>query len=221
MQYFVQGSGGAGYLNALQETIDTTLTSDSWTITLPQELATSAGRSPSLLGYAAALCLIGARVPPFAAGYDGQPKASIPIRGLFDPILHPKKEPLERHRLFPKHYLETIGIDATRRVNQIANMAYVEWPDNIEISDTPPSVYWPKYAHLFTEEDLSAHALPDDWSNMEYDEFLAARRDAMAAVIRRGSRPLAVRRRSLASPRRSLPAFRPSVEMCVAATRPF
>ncbi len=185
-QNFVHASGAGGYLNAMQTTVETTLTPDYWTITLPQELATSAGRSPTLFAYAAALCLTGARVPPFASGHEGQAKASIPMVDLFDPILHPKKTPLERHHLFPKNYLAKIGVDATRRINQVANMSYVEWPDNIEISDTPPSVYWPKYSQFFTEQDRIDHALPDGWSSMEYDDFLAARRNAIAAVIRRG-----------------------------------
>lgn len=79
-------------------------------------------------------------------------------------------------------------------INQIANMALVEWSDNIKISDKPPGEYWPaqvaekrKTAGL-TDERLARqvgwHCLPDGWQAMEYQEFLAARRRLMAVVVR-------------------------------------
>lgn len=34
------------------------------------------------------------------------------------------------------------------------------------------------------------HALPDAWHEMDYDDFLAARRSLMAAVVRRGAERL-------------------------------
>lgn len=38
----------------------------------------------------------------------------------------------------------SLGIKDTRQINQIANMALVEWCDNIAISDLPPAQYWPE-----------------------------------------------------------------------------
>jgi len=65
-------------------------------------------------------------------------------------------------------------------------MSYVEWPENIEISDTAPSSYWPRYAGQFSSEDLFHHALPEDWEQMDYEQFLEERRKLMAQVIRKG-----------------------------------
>jgi hypothetical protein len=113
-------------------------------------------------------------------------KAALFLRDLFDPILVPKKAPVERHHLFPRKYLETLGITGIRTVNQIANLSYVEWPENIAISDTPPSQYWPQYAGQFTPEDRFHHALPDGWDTMPYVTFLDERRKMIAAVIRQG-----------------------------------
>lgn len=75
-------------------------------------------------------------------------------------------------------------------INQMANYALLEWPDNIAISDAPPSEYVPKIRPRFSDSDwqmmMDVHALPDGWENMSYADFLAARRPAMAKVIRRG-----------------------------------
>jgi hypothetical protein len=189
VQAFTVATDGEGYLDELRKTIDATLTADFWAITLPRDLATSAARAPGLFAYAAALCLLDARVPPFvpAEGPEGsEKKASVRIRDLFDPVVRPKKNPVERHHLFPRKYLETTGISGTRLINQIANLSYVEWPENIEISATPPSEYWPRYESQFTPQDRLHHALPNDWPELSYDEFLAERRSLMADVIKLG-----------------------------------
>jgi hypothetical protein len=187
VQSFTQASDGAEYLDRLRQAISTTLTSDYWTITLPQTLASSAARGPGLFAYAAALCLLNARVPPFVQqGTDHEQKASLFLRDLFDPVLHPKKTPIDRHHLFPRKYLEAQNVTGTRRVNQIANMAYVEWPENIDISDAAPSSYWPRFADQFSSEDLFNHALPRGWEQMDYEEFLESRRKLIAQVVRKG-----------------------------------
>ena len=187
VQAFTTATDGDEYLDELRKTIDATLTADFWNITLPRDLATSTARAPGLFAYAAAMCLLDARVPPFvpAEGIDGsEKKAAIRIKDLFDPVIQPKKNPVDRHHLFPRHYLETIGMTGTRVINQIANLSYVEWPENIEISATPPSEYWPKYEAQFTAEDMFHHALPPNWSQLSYEEFLAQRRSLMADVIK-------------------------------------
>ena len=186
VQQFSEATTADAYLDKLRSVIDAALTDDFWAITLPSELQTSAGRSPALSGYAASLCILNARVPPFVDAKGAGQKAALLISALFDPSLSPKKAPVERHHLFPRRYLEANGITGTRRVNQIANLAYVEWPENIEISDTAPKEYWPAYAAQFTEQDLFLHALPADWHEMEYEQFLEARRALMAEVIKKG-----------------------------------
>lgn len=189
VQAFTRAEDGEGYLNELRQTIDATLTSDFWAITLPRDLATSAARAPGLFAYAAALCLLDARVPPFvpAQGPDGgEKKAAIHIRDFFDPVVQPKKNPVERHHLFPRKYLESIGVSGTRNVNQIANLSYVEWPENIEISATPPSQYWPRYEAQFSPQDRLHHALPENWPDLSYEQFLQQRRSLIADVIKLG-----------------------------------
>lgn len=172
-----------GFVAALDRVVDDTLTSDFWSITLPNELATAASGSPALFAYLAALNILDAD----ALLSTGK------VRDRLDPALTTKKG-IERHHLFPRAYLrDVLGIKDTRQINQIANMALVEWNDNIAISDVRPSDYWPAQVASKTYLDpgrLAAqealHALPEGWTTMDYPEFLAQRRRLMASVTRKG-----------------------------------
>ena len=170
----------AGFIAMLDHIVADTFTDDYWGITLPNELATSSPRSPSLFAYYAALNLLSARVL----------FSKMHVAELLDPALKAKKSAAERHHLFPKGYLAKLGIAEIRDTNQIANYALVEWTDNIDISDTPPADYLPQYDARFTADELTQmrywHALPEGWEQMEYREFLEARRKGIARVIRDG-----------------------------------
>jgi len=160
--------------------IGTEFTDDFWRISLPNRLDTSAAISPYLFAYYAALNLLSAR-----ALFSNKK-----IADLLDPAHKAKKSAVERHHLFPKKHLRTLGIKVPRLTNQLANFALVEWDDNIGISGEPPEKYFPKYAERFSAEDLEEmcywHCLPKDWQHMEYADFLSARRELMAGVIRDG-----------------------------------
>jgi hypothetical protein len=75
-------------------------------------------------------------------------------------------------------------------INQMANYALLEWPDNIGISDSPPFEYVPVIRERFSNSEWSkmeeAHALPAGWERMDYPEFLDKRRHLMASIIRNG-----------------------------------
>ncbi len=171
-------SDADGFVAVLDRIVDDTFTDDYWNITLPNELATSSPRSPSLFAYYAALNLLGARAL----------FSNISVAELLDPALKAKKSAVERHHLFPKGYLAKLGITEVRDTNQIANYALVEWADNIAISADSPAKYIPKYEARFRPNELAQmhywHALPDDWAQMAYQEFLEQRRRRMARVIR-------------------------------------
>lgn len=175
-----EGAQAGGFVGAVNKMVDDTLTGDFWSITLPNELATSAARSPALFAYFAALNILDAD----ALLSTGK------VRERLDPAVIAKKG-IERHHLFPQAYLRNVlGIQDNRQINQIANMALVEWNDNIVISDLEPSVYWPQQVeakpHLADrlETQQQHHALPPDWTRMTYSEFLEGRRRLMAAVTR-------------------------------------
>jgi len=165
-----------GFVALLDGIVKDTMTDDYWNITLPNQLGTSAPRSPSLFAYYAALNLLGARVL----------FSKMKVSELLDPASKANRAALERHHLFPRGYLAKIGIADTRDVNQIANFALLEWPDNNDIGDQAPAKYYPRYAGRLSKEARYWHALPDRWEQMPYQDFLAARRKGMARVIRDG-----------------------------------
>lgn len=168
------------FLHTLDQIIKDTLTEDFWNISLVNALETSSARTPVLFAYHAALNLLDAQVL----------FSKMKVAELLDPALKAKKSATERHHLFPKGYLNTLGIAEVRDTNQVANYALVEWDDNIDISDKAPFEYFPLYAQRLKPEELIRmmewHALPEGWEKMEYTEFLAERRKLIAKVIRKG-----------------------------------
>jgi hypothetical protein len=169
----------------LDEVMQSTLTGDFWSITLPMNLNSSSARSPELFAFIAAQNRLDAPVL-FSHKKVGD---------LIDPALKTQRKPLERHHLYPRGWLEEQGETDLKVINQIANFALLEWPENIAISDDPPSGYVPKLRERFTpgewERMHALHALPADWETMAYEDFLDERRRLMAAVVRRGFESLA------------------------------
>jgi hypothetical protein len=137
-------------------------------------------RNPELFAYIAAQNRLGA---PVLFSHKS-------VSDLIDPALQMKKKALERHHLFPRAWLERQGVNDIRIVNQMANFALLEWPDNLGISDDPPSEYVPQVRKRFSNGDWEAmcdmHALPEGWERMDYQDFLPRRRQLMAGIIRRG-----------------------------------
>jgi hypothetical protein len=168
------------YIKTLNTIISTTLTSDFWSINIPEKLDSSSAVNPLYFAYLAALNKLNAPVL----------FSNKKVHELLDPVLHPNKKPLDKHHLFPRAWLERQGIREINQINQIANFALLEWPDNINISDGPPSEYVPELKKRFSEEVwknmCELHALPDGWESMSYDVFLVERRKLIAAVIKRG-----------------------------------
>jgi hypothetical protein len=170
----------SAFASTLTRIIRDTLTQDFWKITLPNNLETSSARSPAVFAYYAAMNVLGAPV------LFSKKK----IADLFDPGVKPKKKALDRHHLFPRAWLESQGITDLKWINQAANIALVEWPDDIAIGDTPPAEYVPRMRSRFQPEDwrrmCRLHALPDSWEQLPYEAFLAQRRLLMAGIIREG-----------------------------------
>lgn len=173
-------SGGETFIAVLNKIITDTLTPDFWSISLPNALDSSSARSPELFAYHAAQNLLGA---PVLFSHKK-------VTDLLDPTLKLKKKATERHHLFPRAWLESQEITDLKAINQAANYAFLEWPDNIDISDSPPSEYLPKMKARFSDSQWKTmcelHALPEGWEKMGYDDFLVERRSLMAQIIKRG-----------------------------------
>jgi len=156
------------------------LTNDFWTVTLPANLDSSSARNPELFAYVAAQNRLG--VPVLFSHKK--------VQDLLDPAIKTKKKALERHHLFPRAWLESQQVKDLKKINQLANFALLEWPENVDISDDPPDKYVPKIQPRFPPEEWERmhkdHALPENWHQMPYDGFLEQRRSLMAGIIRRG-----------------------------------
>ena len=173
-------STAVGFVQMLNHVCDITLNDDFWSFSLPNDLATSSPRSPSLFAYHAALILLDANVL----------FSRTKISELLDPAVQSNRSLVERHHLFPKGFLSKLGITSIRETNQIANYALVEWGDNSQISDSPPVDYLPEMKKRYGQSELDRmyqyHALPDNWEQLEYREFLERRRELIAQVIKEG-----------------------------------
>lgn len=175
------------FTSSIEKIIGDTLTSDFWTITLPNILETSSARSPALFAFYAAQSKLGAPVL-----FSNEKRVS----ELLDPYIRPKRKPLERHHLFPRAWLESQGITDMKLINQVANFALLEWIEHSKISDTPPHEYEATIRNDASKKKgfdpekwatmYELHALPEGWSQLPYMEFLKQRRVLMAQIIRRG-----------------------------------
>ncbi|MGJ5591796.1 GmrSD restriction endonuclease domain-containing protein [Micrococcus lylae] len=174
------------FLEAIDAQIARTLTADWWSLSFPEDLHTSNIFGPAYLGYVAALTILDADTL----------LSTLKVKDWLDPSRRPVKG-MEKHHLFPKDHLkQDLGITSYSHINQVANQALVEWSDNIEISNAKPSEYWDKQVRdKAIEGDRLAqqmwwHALPEDWTELPYDDFLKERRRLIAEVTYEGFRKL-------------------------------
>ncbi|MBR0149975.1 MAG: DUF262 domain-containing protein [Synergistaceae bacterium] len=162
--------------------VSETLTDDYFRITLPGSdgLAKSGSGNNAWYAYVAALNILGTKIL-FS-------QSSLPTSSLFMPGADGTRKSLEKHHLFPKAYLKSLGY-ADTQINQMANYAYIDWSDNAKITDDSPSSYYPAICEGMTPEAISCmedeNALPHGWQDMSYDDFLLERRKLMAGIIKR------------------------------------
>jgi len=178
-------SSSDDFVQALEGVMASTLTDDFWQETAPFNLTTALSRNPSMLAFYAAQCKLAAPVL----------FSDKPVADYFDPTIVAVKKAIEKHHLFPKNWLVGQGKANRKTTDQVANFSYVEWSENIQISDESPAEYVPRLKEVFDsaswEKMSNLHALPDGWERMDYETFLEARRTLIAGVIRRGYESLA------------------------------
>lgn len=175
-----------GYVSALDDALEETLTGDYWTHTLVSALATQKARAPFALAFRAAQVVLGTR-----ALFSDQL-----LQNLLDSPARSGRASSEAHHLFPDAWLHAEGIRERRHVNQVANLADVGWHENSVIGGGSPADYVPRLREKLALDDdrwarmHAEHALPPGWEVMEYEEFLRERRRRMADIIRAAFRQL-------------------------------
>lgn len=169
------------YRNFILNRINEKLTNDYFNITLVgSDGLDVAGRGNNAWNaYVAALNILNANVL-FS-------KSRLLLSKLFEPGTDGNRKSLEKHHLFPKAYLKGLGY-TDGKINRMANYAFIDWKDNMEILDESPAIYYPIICRDKSPEDIikmeEENALPHGWGNMSYEEFLAERSKLMSAKIK-------------------------------------
>lgn len=169
------------YKQFILSRVNERLTNDYFDITLvgSDGLAVSGRGNNAWNAYVAALNILNANIL-FS-------KSNLLVSKLFEPGTDGNRKSLEKHHLFPKAYLKSQGYPDSR-INQMANYAFIDWKDNMEILDAAPYVYYPVVCQGRSEEAIKKmeeeNALPHGWETMAYEDFLIERRKLMAAKIK-------------------------------------
>lgn len=170
------------FQKSLNNIINNTLTNDFWRISLPNDLLiTSNTSSPVANAFFASLIYNNIN-----ALFSNKK-----ISDLYDPSIKLKKSSLDKHHLFPKEYLKKEGLDLTQ-INQIANLTYLEYLDNIKISDKAPKDYYLEIENKYylgkesqLKDSLYQHGIPSNFYEMGYSDFLIKRRELIAELIKK------------------------------------
>lgn len=165
----------------LDSVIANRFTDDYFEYSLPSELNSSSATSPAWYGYIAAINVLGTPML-----FSTAPLSQYFILGTSG-----DKNSIDKHHIFPKNYLGKIGYNNDRDRNQIANFTYLDYATNIDISDAPPTEYVSRYRDKLGEEGYKLackqNALPENFEQLSYPEFLIKRRILMAQIVKKSS----------------------------------
>ncbi len=165
------------FVQKLEEIIEGKPTEDFWNITLPQKLVSSYTQNHAYLVYLAALI------------HDDMYVlfSNIKLKDYLNPFLKQKKKIIDLHHIFPRNYLKKKGINEVKEINQVANLIYIEYKDNISIGDKAPKEYWPLLMNnldvINEKKALKMYDLPENFWQLEYRDFLRERRFLMSKRI--------------------------------------
>lgn len=182
LNYFKNARNKDDFVKLLNTILESELTNDFWEITVPNKLLVSSSKKNALRNtFFVGLIRKGSNVL----------FSDRKVSDLFDPALKKRKKDLEKHHIFPKNYLvQKFNLDR-RQINQVANFTYLEFEDNIEISDSAPKDYFVdiKNKHYKNREPelkkmLADHCLPENFYDMDFNDFLKERRKLMAKTVR-------------------------------------
>lgn len=108
---------------------------------------------------------------------------------------------IQSHHIFPQNYLYKNGLDSEnhldrKKVNEIANRAFITRDSNYSISDTAPEKYIPKIEKEYPGA-ISKQFIPNNpklWVAEKYEAFLDERRTLIATEINKFLNALKARR---------------------------
>ncbi len=167
------------FVNYLDNSVKMRMNDTYFSVELVNDLTSSSATSPLWFGYVASINVLGTPML-----FSNTPQSKYLVIGASG-----DKKSIDKHHIFPKHYLETIGIDSDRDRNQLANFTYLDYNTNIDVSDDAPKLYVERFKTKFGEELYAKHlmdnAIPLGFEDMNYFEFLDKRRKLMSDIIKR------------------------------------
>lgn len=169
-------------IGVLTEEMNTELTNDFWNITLPPDLESSKPKTNNAFNVYQACKVFEDNNILFS---------EIKLKDYLSPHIKSPKKIIELHHIFPKEYLKTKKQLDQKQYNQVANMIYIDYHKNIDISDKPPYEYWndilnkcnPNTKEFIENNYVETYDLPKEFWNMDYKQFLDKRRKLMANSI--------------------------------------
>ena len=167
------------FIAYLDDTVKLKMNDTYFSVELEKELISSSASSPLWFGYIASINVLGTPML-----FSNTPQSKYWVLGSDG-----EKKSIDKHHIFPKHYLENIGIESDRDRNQLANFTYLDYNTNIDISDDAPELYIERYKAKLGEESFAKHlsdnAIPMGFENMDYFKFLDVRRKLMAGIVKK------------------------------------
>ena len=167
------------FIAYLDDAVKLKMNDTYFSVELEKELISSSASSPLWFGYIASINVLGTTML-----FSNTPQSKYWVLGSDG-----DKKSIDKHHIFPKRYLEKIGIESDRDRNQLANFTYLDYNTNIEISDDAPDLYIERYKAKLGEDNYAKHladnAIPMGFEKMDYFEFLDVRRKLMAGIIKK------------------------------------
>ena len=130
------------FIETLTNIMNNELTNDFWNITLPQRSMVTSMYNYAFKVYNASLIYKDENIL----------FSHSKLRDQLRPDIKSPKKSIDKHHIFPLNYLKKLGFSQTE-YNQQANMIYIEYRDNIKISDNAPEDYWPMMLELINENE--------------------------------------------------------------------
>ena len=160
----------------LNSEISARLTDDFFGVTLPNEFDKNRASGPVWNAFLAAQVVLGSRVL-FGTGTVAQ---------LLLPASSGVKKAYDKHHVFPANFLKGGPFENLR--DRRANFVCVDYQKNIYIRDEDPRVYVARFRQELGDDAYEAscreNALPKGFEDMDFPDFLAARRVLMSEMIR-------------------------------------
>lgn len=165
-----------GFRAWIEAEVSARLTDDYFGVTLPNEFDKNRASGNIWNGFLAAQVVLGSRVL-FSTSTVAQ---------LLLPASSGTKKAYDKHHIFPANFLKDGPYEHLR--DRRANFACVDYQKNIYISDDSPKIYVTKFRDALGDDvyrtACEENALPFGFEDMEFPDFLEARRLLMSTMIR-------------------------------------